>query len=107
MIIACIELSPAEGKRQEILEILRFVQEGVRRNPACRGCGIYECHGSEHTILYLEQWQSESDLGCHIRSRAYLRILNAIDLAREKPDVHFYSVTDTRQMELVETLRAV
>jgi quinol monooxygenase YgiN len=106
MIISCIELVPAPDKRQEILEILHFVEEGLRRNPGCTRCGIFESLDPECTILYLEQWESERDLHSHVQSRAYLTLLNAIDLAREQPKISFYEIGKTRSLELIEALRA-
>lgn len=105
MIIACIELVPAHDKRQEILEILHFVEHGVRNNPACAWCGTYESKDPEAAILYLEQWNSERDFCCHVQSRSYLPVLNAIDLAGEQPRVNFYGVDEVRSMELIEALR--
>ncbi len=105
MIMACIELLPAHDKRQEILQILQFVEHGVRKNPACTWCGIYENKDTDASILYLEQWKSERELYSHIQSRSYLPLLNAIDLAGEQPKVSFYEVGGVRSMELIETLR--
>lgn len=106
MILSCIELVPAEDTRQQMLEILQFAGNGVRRNPACTWCGIYESCDPDSAILYLEQWESERDLNTYVQSKAYLPILNAIDLAREQPKVSFYDVDKTRSMELIEHLRA-
>ena len=105
MIIACIELIPAPGKRHEILEILEFVEHGVQKNPACVWCGLYESKEPGSPILYLERWKSERDLSSHVQSRAYLPVLNALDLAGEPPRVNFYEVSDVRSMEFIETLR--
>lgn len=105
MIIACIELVPAQDKRQEILEILHFVEHGVQRNPACAWCGIYESRDPGNAILYLEQWNSDRDFRNYVQSRAYLPLLNAIDLAREQPKVNFYEIGEVRSMDLIETLR--
>jgi quinol monooxygenase YgiN len=106
MILSCIELVPAQDKRRQMLEILQFAENGVRRNPGCTWCGIYESHDPDSAILYLEQWESERDLRTYVRSKAYLPILNAIDMAREQPKVNFYDVGSTRSMELIELLRA-
>jgi len=106
MIIACIELVPARDKRQEILEILRFVEHGVQKHPACGWCGVYESRDADDTILYLEQWNSERDFCSHVQSRDYLPLLNAIDLACEQPKVNFYDVGKVRSMEFIEALRS-
>ena len=106
MIISLIELVPRLEKRQAMLEILQFVESGLARNPGCGGCRIYEGLDQNHTILYVEQWESKQALHNHIRSSLYLPVLNAIDLARTEPKITFHEVSDTRSMELIEALRS-
>ncbi|HSB07457.1 MAG TPA: antibiotic biosynthesis monooxygenase [Thermodesulfobacteriota bacterium] len=105
MIISLLKLKPILEKRQHILSILRFVAEKVRLKRGCLGCGIYEECDEGRLILYLEQWQSKEEMNWHIQSNLYLRILNAMDLCIEKPEISFNEVSDTKQFELVEALR--
>lgn len=106
MIVACIELNPALGDRKSMLEILQFVERGLRNNPACLSCGVYERLDRNRTILYEEKWDSERSFCNHIRSSSYLALLTAIDLAQSKPKVSFHDVTNTRSMELIDALRS-
>jgi quinol monooxygenase YgiN len=105
MIIALVELLPSPGNKQAILEILRIAQRGARTKASCVGCDIYETVDSSHKILYLEQWRNVEDLHRHIQSSMYLRVLNAMDLSAEPPTVVFYKVSDTKSMDLIESLR--
>ena len=105
MIMSCIELTPAPDKRQAILEILQFVEHGLSINPECEGCGIYEKLDETHTILYVEQWESEKSFQKHVRSGSYRAVLNAMDLAQSKPKISFHEVAGTSSLELVEALR--
>ena len=105
MIISCMELVPTLDNRQAMLEILQFVERGLRNNPWCNWCGIFEQVDKNHTILYMEQWESEQALYIHIRSSLYLPLLNAMDLARSKPKISFHEVRATRSIELIESLR--
>ena len=106
MIVACIELKPSPGERKAMLEILQFVERGLRNNPACLSCGVYEKLDQNRTILYEEKWESEQSLCNHIRSTSYLALLNAMELAQSKPKISFNDVAGTRSMELVEALRS-
>lgn len=106
MIISLIELVPTLEKRQAMLEILHFVKSGLARSPTCVCCRIYEGLDQDHTILYVEQWESEQALYNHIRSSSYLAVLNAIDLARAEPKITFHEVANTQSMELIEALRS-
>lgn len=104
--MAVMELVPRIDKREMLLEILRFVEERVRTKPECLGCGVFEAADRTEQVLYMEQWRSDKDLQAHIRSSLYLRILNAMDLAREAPRISFYVVSQTRSMELIEQIRS-
>ena len=68
-------------------------------------CAVYTDQGEAQTILYLEQWQSRESLDRHIRSELYFRVLSAMELAREPPEICFHEVSDTRGLEYVESLR--
>jgi quinol monooxygenase YgiN len=105
MIISLIELVPGLDRRQAMLEILHFVATRLARNPGCVRCRIYEGLDENHTILYVEQWESEQALYNHIQSSSYLAVLNAIDLGRTEPRISFHEVSDTRSMDLIEALR--
>jgi len=105
MIVACIELKPSLGERKAMLEILQFVERGLRNNPACLTGGVCERLDQNRTILCEEKWESEQGFRNHIRSTSYLALLNAMDLAQSKPKISFNEVTNTRSMELIEALR--
>jgi quinol monooxygenase YgiN len=105
MFIAVLELMPRNGQRQVLLDILRFVEEHVRSKTGCLRSGVFEAANDTQQVLYVEQWRSGKDLHAHIQSGLYLRLLNAMELAAEKPKISFHEVTQTRSMELIEELR--
>jgi quinol monooxygenase YgiN len=79
MIVASIELDPSLEERKAMVEILQFIKRGLRNNPACLSCGLYEGLDEDRKILYLEQWESEQSFHNHIRSTSYLPLLNAME----------------------------
>jgi quinol monooxygenase YgiN len=105
MIISLIELVPGLDTRQAMVEILQFVESRLAHNPGCVGSRIYEGLDGNHTILYVEQWESEQALYNHIRSSLYLPVLNAIDLARSEPKISFHEASNMGSMDLIEALR--
>jgi quinol monooxygenase YgiN len=105
MVISLIEMVPGLDTRQAMLEILQFVESRLAHNRGCVGCRVYEGLDQDHTILYVEQWESEQALYNHIRSSSYLPVLNAIDLARIEPKISFHEVSNVRAMDLIEALR--
>lgn len=107
MIFAVIRVLPKSTKRAELMEILRYVKSHAEVKPGCLGCGAFEAADGSGQVLYEEQWRSEKDLDAHIQSGLYRSLLQAIELAREQPQISFHEVSQTRSMELISHLRAV
>jgi hypothetical protein len=77
-----------------------------RAIPGCLGCWISENDALDDRIHYAEQWESEAALDQHIRSDLYRRVLAAIDLSRQTPEVTIYQTIKTAGFELIQALRA-
>lgn len=105
MIISLLKLKPIPENQNAVLDILRFVKDRLMLRRGCLESVIYQECDPDPLILYLEHWQSKEDLNRHIQSSVYLRVLNAMDLCREKPEILFYDVSDTKGMEWIEALR--
>jgi len=105
MILSFARINPLPGKQQVVLDVLRSVIAPTRLKSGCMDCAVYADQGKGQTILYLEQWQSGEHLERHIRSELYFRVLSAMELANEAPEIYFHEVSDTRGLEYVEALR--
>jgi quinol monooxygenase YgiN len=105
VILSLIELIPIAGKRNEILQLLRFSVDRLRGKPGCLSSEVYEADDEKETILYLERWTSKEEFHRHIQSNLYLGILNATDLAVEPRKITFCEVSDIKSMELIVALR--
>ena len=66
---------------------------------------VCEEGGNVNAIVYLEMWGSRQALHRHIRSGLYIRILHAIDLASQPPEISFYEIFGQEGLELVQALR--
>lgn len=71
----------------------------------CLECRIWEGDGDEGEILFLEHWQTWEAFMRHIRSDHYSRMLEAMELSREEPEVSFFEVTTLRGMDLLKAVR--
>ena len=105
MILSFLKINPLPGKQQVVLDVLRSVIVPTRLKSGCMDCAVYTDQGEEQTILYLEQWQSRKPLDRHIRSELYFRVLSAMELAKEAPEIYFHEVSDTKGFEYIEALR--
>ena len=105
MIISFLKLKPIPEKHQAILDILGYVKERLQMKRGCLESNIFQECDRDPMILYLEAWQSRMDMDRHIESDVYLRVLNAMDLCREKPDISFHEVSETKGMDWIAALR--
>ncbi len=105
VVIGTIRIPLSLGRRAAVLDVLRSIQGPVSAQPGCVGCHIYEEEDPEQAVILVERWESEADLEEHIRSEAYRRILNSIELSGRPPEVRFDYVSSSKGLELVERLR--
>lgn len=105
MVISLLRLFPVREQRRQLLALLRSLQGPTQAQPHCRTCRLYEEDGADEALLYLEEWDSKQELERHVRSAAYRRLLEAMDLSRACPELSFHLVTETHGMELVQSLR--
>jgi quinol monooxygenase YgiN len=73
--------------------------------PGCVRCSISQDLENPDTIVYTEEWQSETYLENHIRSPHYRELLAIIDLSASEPEVRFYTTGEIKGMEYLESIR--
>lgn len=105
MMIVSLKLIPISDQRESILRVLHSVVPATLSKPGCLNCGVFEEYDADHLILYSEQWQTEEELHQHIRSVQFLRILTAMDLAKDPPQISFHQVSKSEHLELIQALR--
>ena len=105
VILTKLRLFPAPAQRCQILAALRSVQGPTLAEPSCSAAQVYEEDGPGAAILYVEEWESESEFREHVRSESYRRILAAVDLSESAPEVRFYHVSNVEGLELVQQIR--
>jgi len=105
VVFSIIRIAPSPKQRSQVIEILQSVQDLTRPIPGCLGCWLSEEDCLHNHILYAEQWDADGALEDHIRSDLYRRVLAAMELSKQSPEVKFYYTTETKGFELVERLR--
>jgi quinol monooxygenase YgiN len=105
-ILAIVQISPLPEKRAEILQILTSIKEPVQAIRDCLDCCVCQEDSGDGMIVYLEQWQSWEAFMRHLRSEAYAKILEAIELSREMPSVAFFEVSSIKGMDLLNAVRS-
>jgi quinol monooxygenase YgiN len=105
MILSLIKINPHPRTRREILDILRNAEFLTRAKTGCLRSSVYLNKFEEEVILYLEQWQSREDFERHVRSSQYDRILAALDLARDPPEIEVFEKDRLGGMEVIGAIR--
>ena len=106
VIISFIKLLPQPDKRQAMIDILKSMEALTRTKTDCRSCNVYEQSNDTHAVLYVEQWQTKDAFERHVQSSMYMRLLTAMELGSEAPEIQFHEVSQTRSMEMIEALRS-
>jgi quinol monooxygenase YgiN len=88
-----------------VVELLRSVQDLTRPCLGCLDCWVSEEDFSRNHIRYSEQWESEEALCTHIRSDLYRRLLTAMELSNQRPEVNFYFSSESKGIEFIEATR--
>lgn len=105
MITAILKVFPCKEKRLETLDVLLSVKGPVLSEPGCLCCCLYDEHGAEPGILYMEQWRSLPELELHIKNNSYIRILEAMELSSQPPEISFQETGKMWGFELIEKVR--
>ena len=106
MIVGTVRIPPSPNRQLEALEVLRSIQGQVLAERGCVAFDIYEEQSAERAVVLVERWETQEALEVHLRSDAYRRILEAIELSGAPPGVRYDHVSASEGMELVERTRA-
>jgi quinol monooxygenase YgiN len=105
LIQATVRMTIPPQRSDEVLSILRKVLEQCRDNPNCLGGHIYG-DLQDRNVLMLEQvWSSGEDLDRHLRSDEYRNLLLALELAVERPEIAFHTISHSTGIETIERAR--
>jgi len=106
MIVCIVKITPEPGQRQAVLDLLQSVKGPTAVKSGCSECSVFEEFGHDGRIIYIEEWSSHNSLKEHILSPIYSRILSAMELASEAPEISFYEVSSSDGMEYIRSVRA-
>ena len=105
MIMASLRVVVPAKNRNEILRTLRPLLGPTRVRQGCLDCRLYQDTEDENTYLFIQAWESQAALENHIDSEEYRKILAVMDMAVEKPEVTFHTITRTAGLEFIRGVR--
>lgn len=104
-ILSLVKIAPTPENRKQVLDILFSMKGPTQAIHGCLACNICMEEGDEGVIMHVEQWRTWEDFIRHVRSDLYARMLEAMELSRNEPEVSFFEVTSMKGMELIEAVR--
>jgi quinol monooxygenase YgiN len=106
MVHSSIRMVIPHNKRVESQRILMSVVERTRVEPGCISCNLYQCIEDKHVMMMEGLWQSNEDLEHHLRSDDFLKVLLVVEMALEKPEIRFNSISCSTGVETIEKARS-
>jgi quinol monooxygenase YgiN len=107
MILSHIIIYPGQGCAASIIDVLQSVQVLLASESDCLQASVsMEC-GENGAILYLEKWRSRESLDQHLCSSTYMRVLEALELSSQNPEVSFFDGREIGGLQLIEMARSL
>ncbi len=105
MIFSFITIYAQPGEEAKVLDLLDSMHGLTATNPGCDGCHVLVDRGGPQTLRYLERWHSRESFEEHLRSPAYSRVLEAMELSRIPPEVEFVQGERFGGLEVIGQVR--
>lgn len=107
MILAIVRLVAPPTRRNDMVQLLRSLVGPTQVEPGCLSCGISAGVDDANILTFMEEWQTQEAFERHLRTEAYRKLLEVMELAREAPTVQFHTVLQTRGIEAIYTARGL
>ena len=106
MIHSTIRIVTRPDHQDEAFAILCSMAQRIRVESGCISCRVYQNTHEDRALLFEEIWMNEEDLNRHIRSDGYRNVLLVMEMAVEKPEIRFETVSNVTGMETIEQARS-
>jgi quinol monooxygenase YgiN len=101
MVIVIARVRARPERLEELLSLLRDVQEASRRDDGCLNYGYYREIADEDAYVAVEEWRDMAALEAHLRTEHVARLVAALpDHAAEPPQILTHVVAETVPLPL-------
>jgi quinol monooxygenase YgiN len=105
LIQATITMTIPPQKSGEALRIFKSITEQCLDEPGCLSCHIYGDLQEKNVLMLKEVWRSEEALDLHLRSEEFRNLLLILEMALEKPEIRFDTISSSTGIETIEKAR--
>ena len=106
MFLTLVRVFPNSADRDPVRRFLSGVLGPTRVQPGCLSCTLAS-ESEPEAILYMETWESMSDLLRRLQSVEFGKVLEAMESSASTPDFSVYELTNQQGLELIERARKV
>jgi quinol monooxygenase YgiN len=105
MVISTLRIVTAPRSRAEVVRTLAAQLGPTRVQPGCLRCDLYRDVEDQEAITLVEEWDSQAELDCRLRSEDYRAVLAAMEMAQEQPVIYFDTVVRRTGPEIIASAR--
>ena len=105
MVTSFLKIQVPQEKMKDAIQTVNSILGWTIAQPGCISMAFYEDTNQPGTMMVFEEWENWPTLEKHIQSDSYRNILELMELSSEQPEIKFYSIADTKGMEVIERLR--
>ncbi len=105
MVISTLRIVTAPRSRAGVVRALAAQLGPTRVQPGCLRCDLYRDVKDQGAITLVEEWDSQAELDCRLRSEDYRAVLAALELSQAQPVIHFDTVIRRAGLETVAAAR--
>jgi len=87
------------------LQLLQSVKARIQAKPGCLLCLVTRNANEDDCLYYNEKWESEAAFRRHVQSDEFQRVLIAMDLCREEPQIEVGELLGHSGIEYLRQLR--
>ena len=101
MVIVIARVRPRPDRHEDLLAILRDVQEASRRDDGCLNYGYYAEITDPSSLIAVEEWRDMAALEAHLRTPHVARLVEALpDMLAAPPEVAAHEVARSGPLPL-------
>lgn len=105
-LVTCfIDMRFAPKDADRAVQVLLSVVGHTQAKPGCRACTVGRDATEEGRVHYSEEWDSEQGFERHVRSEEFRRVLLAMDLCCEEPQIVVGNLSGHSGIAYVRKLR--
>jgi quinol monooxygenase YgiN len=106
MVVFTLRIIISLNRPEDVIEILQSAIGPICVQPGCISCHLYHDLEYPDELTLVQRWKSVEHLEKQVFSDAFTRLLLAMEMSMEPPEVKFETVCSSAGMEFLESLRA-